>query len=221
VRDLGAAMDAIGGSSRKISKIVSRINELSFQTNILALNAAIEAARAGEAGAGFSVVAEEVRRLAHQCAAAADETNTLIEESARHATLAVDKSTHVSRVFDEISVNVREVGGIIGEITQNHRQQTEQIGQANEAVIAQLAVSQTTAEIADDTAGAAERLQSQVATLSRSVQTLNAMVGSRAARPAPAGGPAHPPSDPTPNPTSEPAPHASAPELEQTLARSV
>src|SRR5436189_158037 len=107
----------IEGSSRKISKIVSRINEISFQTNILALNAAIEAARAGEAGAGFSVVAEEVRRLAHQCAEAADETNVLIEESTQHATLAVDKSGLVGRLFDEISTNVSEVSRIIAEVS--------------------------------------------------------------------------------------------------------
>lgn len=183
VRELGSAMDAIGGSSQKISKIVSRINELSFQTNILALNAAIEAARAGEAGAGFSVVAEEVRRLAHQCAAAADETNALIEESSRHATLAVEKSGHVSRVFDEISSSVREVGGIIAEISKNHREQTEQIGQANQAVIDQLSLSQTTSSVAEETGRSTELLQSQVAALTRSVQVLNEMVSRRSAAP--------------------------------------
>ncbi len=177
IQELGAAMDSIGESSRKITKIVSRINELSFQTNILALNAAIEAARAGEAGAGFSVVAEEVRRLAHQCAAAADETNALIDESTLHANLAVDKSSHVSRVFDEISTHVGEVGAIIAEISRNHGQQSEEIEQANQAVSTQQTVSRATAEVAGETAGTAEQLQSQVATLSHSVQTLNELVG--------------------------------------------
>src|SRR5262249_32968215 len=65
------AMARIEDSSRKISDIISVIDEIARQTNLLALNAAVEAARAGEAGRGFAVVASEVRTLAQRSSQAA------------------------------------------------------------------------------------------------------------------------------------------------------
>ena len=78
VESSAAIVDKLGERSKEIGQIVESISAIADQTNLLALNAAIEAARAGEAGRGFSVVAEEVRKLAEQSGEAAQNISTLI-----------------------------------------------------------------------------------------------------------------------------------------------
>ncbi|MBC2724769.1 MAG: methyl-accepting chemotaxis protein, partial [Desulfosporosinus sp.] len=68
------------GNSQKVGQITEVITAIAAQTNLLALNAAIEAARAGENGRGFSVVAEEVRKLAEGATEATNEIKTIVFE---------------------------------------------------------------------------------------------------------------------------------------------
>jgi methyl-accepting chemotaxis protein len=126
---MNATMKEIGESSHAITRIVKTIEEIAFQTNILALNAAVEAARAGEVGAGFAVVAGEVRMLAGRAAEAAQETGSLV-------TLAARRGTEGARVNDEVSSRLttvqgafQELDGLLEEVTQALSQQVAGVDQ--------------------------------------------------------------------------------------------
>ena len=94
------AMKEISKSSEETQKIVRTIDEIAFQTNLLALNAAVEAARAGEAGAGFAVVAEEVRNLAIRAAEAAKTTSNLIDGSVKRIKDGTGLVDNTNAAFD-------------------------------------------------------------------------------------------------------------------------
>src|SRR5690606_11363619 len=78
IQETAKRIKRLGESSQEIGEIVELISDITEQTNVLALNAAIQAASAGEAGRGFTVVAEEVQRLAERSAEATRQISTLI-----------------------------------------------------------------------------------------------------------------------------------------------
>jgi len=183
MKTLLASMDGIKAASQDVTKILKNIDEIAFQTNILALNAAVEAARAGEAGAGFSVVAEEVRSLAQRCAAAARETAVKIEDSVVKSQQGAQLSGEVSRGFSEIQGRVRRLDDLMAEIAQASKEQSEGIGQVNVAVSQMDQVTQTNAANAEESASAAEELNAQAEMLSEAVASLQKLVGGASGTP--------------------------------------
>jgi len=117
------AIGQIQRSSRDVHDIIDTISDIASQTNLLAFNAAIEAARAGEHGVGFSVVAEEVRKLAEKSGKAAREIGKLINETIRRVDEGGMISDQVKHAFDRIERSVANTTVSISEI---HGATTEQ-----------------------------------------------------------------------------------------------
>ena len=164
-----STMQGINDSSRRIGDILGVIDGIAFQTNILALNAAVEAARAGEQGRGFAVVAGEVRSLAQRSAEAAKEIKGLISrnvEQVEQGTALVDQA---GKTMDEIVSSIRRVSDIVGEISSATTEQASGIDQVGEAVGQMDQVTQQNAALVEESAAAAESLETQARHLVQAV----------------------------------------------------
>ncbi|HTW63331.1 MAG TPA: cache domain-containing protein [Bryobacteraceae bacterium] len=159
--EMNGAMEQISQAAQGVVKIVKSIEEVAFQTNILALNAAVEAARAGEAGAGFSVVADEVRTLAQRASQAAQEAAGLIGNSITSTQQGTVSSGKLSTVFKTILVRIAEVDTTVGQISAAFERQTNGISQINSAVAQLSSVTQSQAATSEETASAAAELHAQ------------------------------------------------------------
>jgi len=174
---MNQAMAAIKISSDDIAKIIKTIDEIAFQTNILALNAAVEAARAGEAGMGFAVVADEVRNLAQRSAQAARETTAKIEGAIHTTAQGVDLSQKVAAALNNIVIKARQVDELASEVAGASREQTQGITKINSAVGQMDKVTQSNAASAEESAAAAQELNSQAVVMKQAVGELIRLVG--------------------------------------------
>ncbi len=131
IASLRVLVTGLGERSAEIGTITEVINNIARQTNLLALNAAIEAARAGEHGRGFAVVAGEVRKLAEESSASAQQISEivqLIQQDTNHAVEAVKVNSNeteagielvaaAGQAFEQISGAVNKVAGEIEEVS--------------------------------------------------------------------------------------------------------
>ena len=125
IQETSKRIKRLGESSQEIGEIVQLISDITEQTNVLALNAAIQAASAGEAGRGFTVVAEEVQRLAERSGEATKHIGAIvksIQRDTQDAVEAMERSTQGvvqgTRTADEADQALREIGTVSNQLAE-------------------------------------------------------------------------------------------------------
>jgi twitching motility protein PilJ len=160
IQDTSKRIKRLGESSMEIGEIVELISDITEQTNVLALNAAIQAASAGEAGRGFTVVAEEVQRLAERSAEATKQIEAIvksIQADTQDAVAAMEKSTvgvvegtklsdAAGQALTEIQKVSRELAELIAKITKQTQMQSASVTDVTKDMQGILKITEETTE---------------------------------------------------------------------------
>jgi len=181
MNDLTGSMDVISKSSKQVAAVLKSIDEIAFHTNILALNAAVEAARAGDAGAGFSVVADEVRSLAKRAAEAARLSAEIVEKTITDVSNGVELVTLAHGLFNEVSTMIASGSQMVSQIASSSEEQARGVTQIGEAIARMETVTQNNAANAQQTAESASEMINQVEATRKHLEELVAVVGLQAA----------------------------------------
>jgi len=151
-------MENLGNSSKEIGAIINVIDEIADQTNLLALNAAIEAARAGEQGKGFSVVAEEIRKLAERTGIATKEISLKIRKNEEDVKATINLMKDNVEEVTKGGQFASEAGSALGVIRELITGSSEMIQQIATAASEHLAVTESMANSVEETMREAQEL---------------------------------------------------------------
>ncbi|HET7136293.1 MAG TPA: methyl-accepting chemotaxis protein [Casimicrobiaceae bacterium] len=160
IQETSKRIKRLGESSLEIGEIVELISDITEQTNVLALNAAIQAASAGEAGRGFTVVAEEVQRLAERSGEATKQIDAIvktIQADTQDAVAAMEKSTvgvvegaklsdAAGQALNEIQRVSRELAELIGRISAQTQRQSASVSDVTRGMQGILRISEEATE---------------------------------------------------------------------------
>ncbi len=129
-----SSIEALAEKSKSIGEIIVAMNNIAEETSLLSLNASIEAARAGEAGRGFTVVAEQIKKLSNQSIAASDEVAKIIEEIITNT----DQAVAVAKQSESIVTNQKNAVQITADSFRDIRDQVDSLVAALEEITANM-----------------------------------------------------------------------------------
>ncbi|MDM8537398.1 methyl-accepting chemotaxis protein, partial [Desulfobacterales bacterium HSG17] len=169
-------MAKIESDSEHIVGVIKSIDEIAFQTNLLALNASVEAVKAGEAGAGFAIVADEVRNLAMKSTQSAQSSQDLLNTtvlSINNSAYAIKK---INNDFEGIIESATIMGDKTAEITRASRDLTKGIEQISIAANEMDKIAQHVAAASEESAASSEEMYAESANMKELVDELTSLV---------------------------------------------
>jgi len=160
-----SAVRVVEGTCSEAFSAMSLIAELAALTNILSLNAAVEAARAGNAGAGFAVVARQIRELSNRSAEVSRTVSTLIERAKDDLAKGREKVEDTDDAFNEIGEQANVLVTVMGEISSACANQSSAVAEINSAVNDIDRIIQSNAELAQNLDEGSTELKRQTASV--------------------------------------------------------
>ena len=180
-RHVIVSIEELEEKSKAISHIVSAINDIAEQTNLLSLNASIEAARAGDAGRGFSVVAEEIRKLADQCLSSAGQISSIVKEilskTSEVVTIARQAETVVSSqtgAVEDTTASFRQIDELVAQLIQALQTITNNVQEMNGARNETLSAIESISDASTQTAACSSSVHDAAGTQLDAVKNLDA-----------------------------------------------
>lgn len=170
MHEMAGTIKQIKNNSDEITVIVREIEDIAFQTNILALNASVEAARAGEAGRGFSVVANEVRRLASKTTSASKMTSELASKTLEAVQESMSSAGKTEQSLVKVVQGMKDVNGIVDNISEASVQQADAISQIRKSIELISEIVQGNSATSEESAAASEELSAQAQLLKSMVE---------------------------------------------------